>query len=141
MPSGTTITAISGTSVTLSNVASATVAAGAIRFSPILDAQTLGATGGELSHVNTVAETAAHTHANTVGETAHSHSSAGIGTGTSGELTGSGGSYYAIVTDGAAKHNTDTATAGVTITNVSAGGGLGHNNQPKTIVMNYIIKR
>lgn len=56
LPLGTAITAISGTSVTLSNNATGTVSGGAIRFSPLLDAQTLGAKGGALSRAITLAQ-------------------------------------------------------------------------------------
>jgi hypothetical protein len=39
--------------------------------------------------------------------------------------------------------STLSATTGISVatTNTSTGGGLAHNNQPKSIVMNYIIKR
>jgi len=74
-PNGTVINAISGTTLTLSNVASANLTTAAVRFSPLLDAQTMGATGGELGHVSTVGETASHTHTATsvVTDPGHAH--------------------------------------------------------------------
>lgn len=42
VPSGTTITAISGTTITMSNAASGSAIAAAVRFSPFVDAQILG---------------------------------------------------------------------------------------------------
>jgi hypothetical protein len=54
--------------------------------------------------------------------------------------TGAGGPPEVSNSVGA---TTGSSTTGITVatTNTSTGGGLGHNNQPKTIVMNYIIKR
>jgi hypothetical protein len=46
---GIKITVISGTSITFSNNVTGTLTASGIRFSPILDAQTMGATGGSLT--------------------------------------------------------------------------------------------
>lgn len=70
IPSGTKISAISGTSVTLSANATGTVSAGAIRFSPVLDAQTLGAVGGALSNSTTLvtANLPAYTPTGTINE-------------------------------------------------------------------------
>jgi hypothetical protein len=49
VPNGARIIAISGTAVTLSANATGTVGGAAIRFSPLLDAQTIGAVGGALN--------------------------------------------------------------------------------------------
>ena len=56
-PAGTTITAINGTTVTLSVAATATGAVSA-RFSPIYDAEGVGKTGGALSQTVAQAELA-----------------------------------------------------------------------------------
>jgi hypothetical protein len=53
IPVGTKINAIVGTAITLSNNATGTLSSAAVRFSPVLDAQTLGATGGALSQTIT----------------------------------------------------------------------------------------
>jgi hypothetical protein len=54
VPFGTTISAISGTTITLSANATAT-ASSAARFSPVFDAQTLGQKVGAISHSTTLA--------------------------------------------------------------------------------------
>src|SRR5260370_25085412 len=54
---GTKITVISGTSITFSNNVTGTLTASGIRFSPILDAQTMSATDGSLTHTITLGET------------------------------------------------------------------------------------
>jgi microcystin-dependent protein len=150
VPNGTKINAISGTTLTLSANASATTSSTG-RFSPILDAQTLGALGGELSHVTSVPEMAAHTHANTLADPGHVHgcaTSAGgastgvarVATGINGNVSTGGTTIIGMQSDGTNSFLA-TATTGITITNVSTGGGLAHNNHPKSIVMNFIIKR
>lgn len=72
VPFGTTILAISGSTITMSVNATATVSSTG-RFSPIKDTQTLGQVGGELGHVNATTEMASHTHANSLNETPHTH--------------------------------------------------------------------
>lgn len=62
VPAGTTITAISGTALTLSAQASATAGGTAARFSMFTDAQVVGAVGGAISKVQALAELAAHNH-------------------------------------------------------------------------------
>lgn len=54
VPFGTTINAISGTTLTLSANATGSVTGSAARFSPIKDAQTAGAVGGALAHTTTL---------------------------------------------------------------------------------------
>jgi hypothetical protein len=49
VPFGTTIATISGTTITMSNAATATVSTSGVRFSPLGDAQTPSQTGGSLS--------------------------------------------------------------------------------------------
>lgn len=62
IPPGTTITAISGTAVTLSTSATATASGTATRFSVLPDAQSLGASGGSQVHTLVIAQMPAHTH-------------------------------------------------------------------------------
>ena len=62
VPAGTTITAISGTTLTLSVAASATATGTTARFSLLSDAQTLGASGGSQVHTLVTAQMPAHTH-------------------------------------------------------------------------------
>jgi hypothetical protein len=148
LPSGTIINAISGTTLTLSNTATANSSATAVRFSPLLDAQTLGTTGGELGHVSSVGETAAHTHGatSTVTDNGHGHPGSTITeTGSNANLNTSvapGGNAVGP-TDYTIPLKIAVAATGITVgtTVASNNGGLAHNNQPKTIVMNYVIKR
>jgi hypothetical protein len=49
VPFGTTISTISGTTITMSNPATANTSVSAVRFSQLGDAQTMGAVGGSLS--------------------------------------------------------------------------------------------
>jgi hypothetical protein len=137
VPFGTTIAAISGTTITMSNPATAAVNGSGVRFSPLGDAQTLGQVGGELSHVPTIAETVAHTHANSLTDPGHNHAlSATLLGGNSGSGFSSGGTFPSQTAG-----TISPATTGVTIPNASIGGGLPANVTGKTIVMNYVIKR
>jgi microcystin-dependent protein len=62
VPAGTTVTAINGTTLTLSANATATASAVAARFSVFADAQVLGAGGGSQVHTLVIAQMPAHTH-------------------------------------------------------------------------------
>lgn len=111
---GTTITAISGTTVTLSANATAAGTALAARFSMLGDAQVLGSAGGAQVHQQVTAEMPAHTH-------------------TFAALTSRNTSL------GGSETIADTSS-NTTMTTASAGGGLAHNNVQPTILLNYIIK-
>lgn len=77
VPAGTTITAISGLTLTLSGNASGTASGTAARFSEFTDAQTAGATAGSVTHVQNSGELAAHTHTGTTDSSgAHTHTGA-----------------------------------------------------------------
>ncbi|SFI39943.1 hypothetical protein [Bradyrhizobium sp. Gha] len=136
------IIGISGTTITFDTAASATAGGVSARFSPLIDAQTLGAVGGELSHVNSVAEMAAHNHVAHSVDLGHVHN-------TQIPLQGDTGTHVANKVrfgsndTGATVLNvsTDVASANLVTSIDNTGGGLAHNNMPKTIVMNYIIKR
>jgi microcystin-dependent protein len=137
---GTKITAISGTTITLSAAATGVSTAVAARFSPLTDAQTIGAVGGELGHVDVSTEMPAHTHVATsvVTDPGHVH--------TQGYVAGSYGAYGGTsinIYNPPASASTASQITGITVatTNASTGGGLAHNNMQKTIVMNYIIKK
>lgn len=91
VPAGTTITAISGTTLTLSGNASGTASGTAARFSEFADAQTAGAAAGSATHVQIAGELASHTHTGTTdGDGQHSHSGS-----TSAENAGHAHSYTA----------------------------------------------
>jgi hypothetical protein len=140
LPSGTKINAISGTAVTLSNNATGTVVTGAIRFSALLDAQTLGAVGGAISQVQTLvtANLPAYTPSGTIANGAIT-----INDGSGLLQLGAGGNERGAGTG--AGYTNPTATQA---TSTFAGNAQGGNSTPfrgqtvqPTIVMNYIIKR
>jgi microcystin-dependent protein len=103
---------------------------------------TLGNVGGSQSHTLTTAQLASHTHANTVSETPHAHTetqhSAVVNTSnfqdTAHFCAGpNGGSIQSALSTG-------SATAGVSISNASAGSGSAHNNMQPGIISNHIIR-
>jgi microcystin-dependent protein len=151
VPNGTKINAISGTTLTLSNNASATVSASAARFSPLLDAQTLGATGGALSQILSLAQiptgitssnlaSVALSVASTVADILRSslwslgggfNQTGGFGFGF---LSNPAGAVSGIASTG------NIAAGAVPVTSNNTG-GQGHANVQPTIVMNFMIKR
>lgn len=110
VPAGTTVTAISGTALTLSAAASATATGTAARFSLLSDAQSLGASGGSQVHTLVVAQMPAHTH------TYNDWNSVGTGT------VGAGSNFAVGVQTG------------------SAGGGQPHPNLQPSLTTNFVIK-
>lgn len=115
VPAATTITAISGTTITMSGNASATASSVAARFSMLADAQVLGKAGGADVHQLVTDQIPAHMHTITALYNAS-------GTGASNITRGNSGS-------------TDTSVG----TN-NAGGGQNHPNTQPSQVTNYIIK-
>jgi hypothetical protein len=142
LPLGTIIGGISGTTITMNQLATASVSASAVRFSPLLDAQTPGATGGALSQSTTLvtANLPAYTPSGTIANGAITITTNGDGsTSTNNAAPQSGPSF---LVQGA---QTWTATqAASTFTGAAQGGSsapiIKSTVQP-TIVMNYIIKR
>jgi hypothetical protein len=135
---GTRITAISGTTITMEHNATGSVTGSAARFSPIVDAQTLGVAGGGLTTSTTLVtgNLPAYTPSGSVGV---SVSGTFPGIVTSGFQGGTGGVGY--TTGG----STAISASGSGSFSGSAQGGTSApivrpNVQP-TIVMNYIIKR
>lgn len=137
VPSGTKIAAISGTTITMSNVASANVTPSAARFSPLLDAQTLGATGGALSESTTLATAnlPAYTPTGTVAVGMNGGVGALVQGGTGGPVNiGGAGSGGTLVGPAATATFTGAAQGGTSAPFAT------ETVQP-TIVMNFIIKR
>lgn len=117
VPDGVTITAISGTTLTLSTGSGVTAGTNtAARFSLLHDANVLGMAGGADVHTLTSAQVAAHQH------------STPVVTGSSGAITG-----YGNVQD----QNVTATTRLATLSNV---GDQPHPNMQPSQVTNYIIK-
>lgn len=141
IPVGTKITAISGTSVTLSANATATLTSAAVRFSPVLDAQTLGATGGTITHalgLNQLPTGITVTGTVTVTPSVDNYPANLVGgfqvTGGAGNWVPSWGVNAGAIT---ILHN----MTGVNTLTSNNTGAQAHPNAQPTIVMNYIIKR
>lgn len=130
IPTGTTITAISGTTITMSNAATAGASGTAARFSIVADAQAPGSAGGSQRDTLTTQGIPSHTHTGTTStDGAHTHQydlpnvvaafapAAGSGfAGTTSTATSSNGA-----------HNH-------TFTSDATGSGLAHNNvQPSAV--------
>jgi microcystin-dependent protein len=151
VPNGTKIISISGTTISMSSGASAT-ASSTGRFSPVLDAQTLGATGGSIGHVLITAQAPAHTHSGTTGamsaNATHTHTISAssnilvMNNGGSGISNFAGGPFLAqALTSVASIVTTNTDHTHNFTTDSGTGGGAAHNNTQSTIVMNFMIKR
>jgi hypothetical protein len=144
LPIGSQIVAISGTNVQFNVGASATAGTTVARFSPLVDAQTLGATGGAISQTTTLATAnlPAYTPSGTIANGAITSTVTGgtLGGQLSGSSTGTGS-------------GTPLQPAAITVTSTQAtstftGAAQGGSSTPivksatqPTIVMNYIIKR
>jgi microcystin-dependent protein len=140
--SGTKITAISGVSITFSNAATAAQTGAGIRFSPVLDAQTMGATGGSLTHAITIPEVP------TITPTASASSTfSGGNTVVPIQGTGTPGSPVSAAlqgnnTGGATSLNSPaTGSVATSVTVNSFGGRLAHSISQPMIVVNFMIKR
>jgi microcystin-dependent protein len=142
VPSGTKINTIVGTTLTLSAVATGTVSGSAARFSPVLDAQTLGAVGGATNQTLSLAQIPTGiTSAN-----AAQNITVTVTGPTGANLFWLGGGNARGYANGASNFNdgqasfTGTTSNSISVTSNNTGGAAHANVQP-TIVMNYIIKR
>jgi microcystin-dependent protein len=151
VPNGTKINNIVGTTITMSNNASAP-ASSTGRFSPILDAQTLGTVGGAVGNALITAQVPAHTHSGTTGamsaNASHTHgitvaNGSRVVTATGGGASNfAGGSFQDVTLASQLTINsTNTDHTHAFTTDTGTGGGTAHNNAQPTIVMNIIIKR
>jgi hypothetical protein len=133
--SGTQIVAISGTTLTMSHGSLGAATASGARFSPLLDAQTMGATGGSLMQTNTLVTANLPAYTPSGGITV-SNGSGLLPTSGAQVLPAGGASYPAPSNPGPAVSATFTGNPqGGTSTPFTA-----IVMQP-TVVMNYIIKR
>lgn len=95
---------------------------------------TLGVSGGEQNHTLITNEIPSHSHSNTLNDPGHVHSFFAMVSGV-GSYAGASGAGAT----GPTTQNTNSATTGITINNVNAGGGAAHNNLQPTLCLNKII--
>jgi hypothetical protein len=141
VPYGTRITAISGTTITMEHNVTGSVSGSAARFSPIVDAQTLGAVGGGLTTSTTlvVGNLPPITSVNAAQNIVITSASAGFTVSATGSLAAQSGSGLSNVPINA---NVGAALSGInSISVVSSNTPFKTETVQPTIVMNYIIKR
>lgn len=135
---GTTITAISGVTVTMSAGATGSGTNTAARFSPMRDAEAPGATGGQVAHAQVVDEMAAHNHGGTTstdGSHTHDQTNAFIGIGT---VLVNGGATNTVPDQATDLTLSSAGSHNHTIT--SQGGGRVANITDPSLVLNYQVK-
>ncbi len=132
VPFGTTITAISGTTITMSANATANNSGISARFSPVADIQRMGSVGGTVSTTLSSSEMPVHSHGIT--DPGHYHvittNNVGIGAGTNIAASNQSNSPESPISS--------TSTTGVT--NNNSGGGLAHNIWQPSAGVNIIVK-
>jgi microcystin-dependent protein len=131
VPAGTTVSAITGTTVTLSANATATASGTAARFSALSDAQAIGGTGGAQNHTLTTAEIPAHSHGIT--DPGHTHA-----LNIRDNLSAVGSTPAHIVDNLVAGLTSASAVTGITINN--AGGGGAHTILPPAMALPFILR-
>ncbi len=124
VPPGTTITAIAGTTLTLSANANGSGTLIAAQFSPLTNPEGLGVAGGSMLHVQTTAEIAAHSHNAYLNDPGHIHQFTSWPYRTQ-ALNLAGATIGAAVYDQTTL-NTASATTGMTLW--SGSGGTGTQN-------------
>jgi hypothetical protein len=131
VPDGATITAINGTTITLSAAASAPGTGTAVRFSILKNAEALGATGGTISGVLTEAQLPAVTkNTNTTGSHTHTY----VGHNSAVPALGDGPSVLASTA------TRTTSAAGEHAHTVAFGGDQAHPNLPPVALYGGYIK-
>jgi microcystin-dependent protein len=97
---------------------------------------TLGGTGGQVTHTLSTSEIPSHTHANSLSDPGHIHNLPNAFDNLGGpQITGAGGVPMGVHTS-----NTSSNTTGITITNAAQGGGGAHDNMPPIILGNQILR-
>jgi hypothetical protein len=142
VPLGTTVTAISGTTITMSAAATGTVSGSAVRFSPIVDAQTLGRSGGAFVQSTTLVTANLPAYTPTTNTITLNIKQAGGANQGQGVQAGAGNIQFGGGGSGAAQSPLFIDTPTITM---NAQGGTSapivRPNMQPTIVMNIIIKR
>jgi microcystin-dependent protein len=100
-----------------------------------LTARGLGQTLGEETHLLTIAEIPAHTHANTLTDPGHTHPFPG-----SQSPSQQFSPTIQSVQLGASGFNITSNTTGITINNASIGGGTAHNVMQPSLFVNWMVK-
>jgi microcystin-dependent protein len=126
IPGGTTVTAIAGTTLTMSQNASASAGGTAARFSPLAEAQALGVRAGATAHAQAASEVVQHNHPVFLNDPGHTHTispaTGGMnvirGDGGGGSFSFAGGGFGATIVTATA-----SATTGITVRDASGGGG------------------
>jgi microcystin-dependent protein len=137
IPTGTTVTAISGTTVTMSNAATAGAAGVAARFSVVADAQVPGSAGGDEGVTLTTQGLPTHTHTGTTSTNgAHTHNYNFPSTSPS--FTPGAGN--GLIGPGVATATTSAGDHTHTFTSDATGGGLAHNNVQPAVVGTFYQK-
>ncbi len=150
VPAGTTVSAISGTTLTLNTPAASSAVNIAARFSLYGDAQVLGRSGGSTTHTVVTAEMPNHNHAVFLNDPGHTHApTAGAGAIVTGGNTLPPNNVGGGATFGG--NPIQNAFTGITVRDASGGGGTA--NQTATtgggnpaailnpsVVGNYIVR-
>jgi hypothetical protein len=102
-------------------------------------ATVLGAAGGNQNHTQTIGEMPAHSHANTLTDPGHTHTGGGLGVPSfSGQPVSVGSGAAGQGVNGITTLSTNTT--GVTINNVSAGGGAAFPTVPPMMLATVYVK-
>lgn len=125
---GTTITAISGTTVTLSANATGSGTSITTRFSPLSAPRGLNSLAGSMTHVQALSEIAAHDHGVFLNDPGHVHNSNSPFQSTAYAIGGGGPpTSYSNNAGGQLNWNTSSATTGITLW--STGPNTGNQNK------------
>jgi microcystin-dependent protein len=133
VPAGTTVAAITGTTVTLSANATATASGTAARFSAVSDAQAIGGTGGAQNHTLSIPEIPTITPAGTIGGSQTITNNL-VWDGVNNDVSGGSGQHRDNAT------NTVINGSSFTFAGTAFGGGLPHSTINPCMVLPFILR-